>query len=371
MQPGVTAEDPRPIFHILPRGAKFSPAGATSIDLYVSEVAKYSRFPVEIIAEVGEPPLPAAKLHPLPVYRFAAVAQRARFVAALVGHRNPRLLIVQQHLPSAARIRALTRPPMLLQRHNFLAPPSRSWFASLRRARHVRQLRALSAITFVSQAALDDFERDWPDVETRRWVAPNGVDCAAWRPAAERELFALVVGRAHPDKGLVEAAQALAATLPERPGWRAVFVIAGAPQGGEYLSKIKAALAPLGPRARVLTDIPFADVKALNERAALALAPAKWREPFGRTCLEALAGGAAVITSGNGGLREIAGGAAIYTPEVTAQTLAEAVRNMIDDRALRERMGREGRARAERLFDLPNVAARLDGICETILARSR
>ncbi len=71
-------------------------------------------------------------------------------------------------------------------------------------------------------------------------------------------------------------------------------------------------------------------MKALNERAAIAMIPSKWREPFGRTCLEAHAGGAAVISSGSGGLREISGDAALYATDAEVDGLIDALRRLID-----------------------------------------
>jgi len=365
------ADRQRPLFHILPRGMTFSRDGASSIDLFVSEVAAHSRFPIEIVAEFRAPALPAKVLHPLPAYPFAEGSRRARFVAALARARDPRLLIVQQHLPSAAAIGRRVAQPILLQRHNFLRPPRPGWLGGFARARHARQLQALAGITFVSEAARDDFERDWPEVATPRWIVPNGVECSQWRPSADREPLVLVVGRATPEKGLLEAAQALAATLPGHPGWGSAFVVSGAERGADYLRQVREALAPLQARARVFVEIPYAEVKALNERAAISLIPSKWREPFGRTCLEALAGGAAVVTSGTGGLREIGGDAALYVPDAEPARLAEALGALMSDASLRERLSHEGRTRTEALFDLPRVARRLDDACAAILARAK
>ena len=49
----------------------YSVAAATSIDLFVCEVAAHSRFRVEIVAETGLPALPAAAIHNLPAYGLA------------------------------------------------------------------------------------------------------------------------------------------------------------------------------------------------------------------------------------------------------------------------------------------------------------
>jgi glycosyltransferase involved in cell wall biosynthesis len=364
-------EPDRPVFHVLPRGMNFSVARASSIDLFVSEVAACSRFPVEIIAEADEPTLPAAKLHRLPDRGFAATTRRARFVAALAAKRAPRLVIVQQHLPSAAAIARRIDAPVLLQRHNFMRPPRAGLIGGLLRRRQARALNALAGLTFVSEAAREEFAAQWPEVTTPRWVIPNGVDIAAWRPAESRDDFALVVGRATPEKGLLEAAEALAVALADKPGWNAAFIVSGAKRGADYLGLVRQTLAPLGPRAEILVDIPFASVKALNERAAIALIPSKWREPFGRTCLEAHAGGAAVISSGSGGLREISGDNALYASGADVAALTAALRSLIADETLRSRLARHGRRRVAQRFDLPVIAARLDDACEQACAMWR
>ncbi len=368
-----TDGDDRGVFHVLPRGMNYSPAHASSIDLFVSEVAAHSRLPIEVVAEYEGDPLPAARLHRLPSYGFAETMRRARFVARLVGERRPRLVIVQQHLPSAAAIRARIKTPVLLQRHNFMRPPRSGLIGGLRRRRQARALNALAGLTFVSEVAREDFAQDWPEVRTPRWVIPNGVDMAAWRPARVREPFVLVVGRATPEKGLLEAARALGQTLPKWPEWNAAFVVAGAKRGADYLAAVRDALQPLGERAEILTDVSFASVKALNERAAIAMIPSKWREPFGRTCLEAHAGGAAVISSGSGGLREISGDTAFYAPDAEVGELAQALQKLIADDNLRKRLAREGRERVNQKFDLEKIAAKLDDACEqaTALWRER
>ncbi len=354
------------MFQVLPRGMNYSRARATSIDLFVAEMAAFSRLQIEVVAQAEAPTLPAARLHQLPSFRFAETMRRAQFVANLVRKHEPRLVIVQQHVPSAVGIASRISAPVLLQRHNFMRPPQRGVIGRLRRGAATRGLNALAGLTFVSEVAREEFALDWPEVTTPRWVIPNGVDVGDWRPAARRDKFVLVVGRATPEKGLTEAARALAAVLPGLPDWNVAFVVAGAARGAGYLADLRAALAPLGPRAEVLTDVPFASVKALNERAAIAVVPSKWREPFGRTCLEAHAGGAAVISSGSGGLREISGEAALYAQKADVSELTQSLRTLMSDEALRARLAAEGRRRVEDRFDLSKIAARLDDACEKI-----
>jgi len=348
---------------------RYCEAGATSIDLFVCEMAAHSRFRVEVVAEASDPPLPAAAFHPLPRFRFAETLRRARRVAALARALEPAAVVVQQHLPSAAALGARLAAPIILQKHNFLrASRSPPGLRDLSRWRRTRQMNALAGLTFVSEAARAAFERDWPGVTTPRRVVANGFDAALWRPSRERSRAVLAVGRATPEKGLLEAARALAEVLPRHPGWTTTFVVSEPERFPDYLAAVEAALAPLGPRARLLVGRPFAEVKALNEQAAIAIAASVWREPFGRTCLEAHAGGAAVISSGAGGLREISGEAALYLPAVEPARVAEAVELLIADDELRQRLADEGRARVERLFDVRRIAADLDDFCAEVAA---
>lgn len=359
------------ILQVLPRGMRYAQAAATSIDLYVSEMAAHSRFRVEVIAECDGSPLPAAAVHVLPQFAFAETQRRSRRVAALVDALRPAAVVVQQHLPSAAALRARVGAPIILQKHNFLRVSRGAvWLRDASHWRRTRQLNALAGLTFVSRAVLAEFECDWPEVTIPRRVVANGFDAAAWRPQQTRERTVLLVGRVTPEKGLLEAAQALAAILPRHPDWTATFVVSEPDGFPDYFAAMGAALAPLGPQARLLVGRPFDEVKALNERAAIAIAPSVWREPFGRTCLEAHAGGAAVVSSGSGGLREISGEAALYLTAVAPAPIAEAVEALIVDEPLRARFAAEGRARVERLFDVRRVAAELDDFCAAAIARA-
>jgi glycosyltransferase involved in cell wall biosynthesis len=349
------------ILQVLPRGMRYGQSAATSIDLYVSEMATHSRFRVEVVAECDGCPLPAAAVHALPRFAFAETQRRARRIASLTHALSPKAVVVQQHLPSAAALRARVVAPIILQKHNFLrVSRSAGWLHDASHWRRTRQMNALAGLTFVSGAVLAQFERDWPEVEIPRRVVANGFDAKLWRPERERSTTVLVVGRVTPEKGLLEAAQALAVVLPRHPDWTTAFVVSEPERFPNYFAAIGAALAPLGPQAQLLVGRPYEEVKALNERAAIALAPSVWREPFGRTCLEAHAGGAAVVSSGSGGLREISGEAALYLEAVEPARIAAAVETLIADAPLRERLAADGRARVERLFDVRRVAADLD-----------
>ncbi|HVR46051.1 MAG TPA: glycosyltransferase family 1 protein [Candidatus Binatia bacterium] len=119
------------------------------------------------------------------------------------------------------------------------------------------------------------------------------------------------------------------------------------------------ALAVAGPRAPDLPGVvhpgnladDLAGVSAEHTlracyRGALALTLASYHETFGMPMLEAMACGTPVVASRASALPEIAGDAALYAPPDDALAWAAALRRVVDDADLRERLRTEGLRRA-------------------------
>jgi glycosyltransferase involved in cell wall biosynthesis len=90
------------------------------------------------------------------------------------------------------------------------------------------------------------------------------------------------------------------------------------------------------------------------------MALTKTPEPFGRTALEALASGAALLTSGLGGLAEVCGPHAEVAHPADSEGLAVRLASLLDSPDLRENP-RASRARVASLYDIGAVAKRMDG----------
>ncbi len=181
--------------------------------------------------------------------------------------------------------------------------------------------------------------------------------CRAPRP---REQLILFAGRVVPDKGPDMFVAACREALPQLPGWRAEII--GADRFSEtspataFVRRVRKAADEAGVTMAGYLDHPL--VLEANARASIAVVPSRWPEPFGLTALEALASGAALITSGRGGLREVAGDAALYVDPDNPASIADAILRLARDPSLREALGAAGRERA-RQFDVPVAAARL------------
>jgi glycosyltransferase involved in cell wall biosynthesis len=177
-----------------------------------------------------------------------------------------------------------------------------------------------------------------------------------------------------PDKGALEAARASAIALLSRPGWTARFFLSQPHKNPSYAAEVQHALAPLGDRGQLLTDAPFSAVKQAYERSAIALVPSVWNEPFGRTALEAMAGGSALICSGRGGLGEVIGPqdeSAALQVEPSVHAMEGAIGRLIDDLGLRNRISAAGQARARRLFGIQQIADTYDRYLESIVRETQ
>jgi glycosyltransferase involved in cell wall biosynthesis len=102
---------------------------------------------------------------------------------------------------------------------------------------------------------------------------------------------------------------------------------------------------------------------ALYRDALAVVVPSIWPDPCPTVALEAMAWGRPVIAGAVGGLTEIVeqGASGLLVPPGDAPALRGAIEQLLDDPALRERMGRRGRERVAR-FSTATVLPRLEQV---------
>ena len=172
------------------------------------------------------------------------------------------------------------------------------------------------------------------------------------------------VGRLVPVKDhtcLIEAVARLG-----RDGLRPLVVIAGDGPLRTFIENRVAALGIdgqlrlLGHRPDIDTVLAALDVFALPSRS----------EGLSNTILEAMAAGLPVVATRVGGADEmvIHGTTGLLVPASSPQELAAALRRILSDPAMRTAMGKAGRARVEREFDLAETIRRYERLY-TDLAR--
>lgn len=182
-------------------------------------------------------------------------------------------------------------------------------------------------------------------------------------PVSERGRTVLFVGRITTDKGPDVFIAACAAALGAMPGWSARMIGGDrfgpdSPETG-YVTRMRAAAVAAGVRFE--GPLGHDAVLAAMAAADIVVVPSRWAEPFGLTALEALASGAALITTGQGGLREVAGDAAVYVPAGDAEALGRA---LLELSAAPQRLAalREAGLERAKLFNTPVIAARLEAL---------
>lgn len=191
-------------------------------------------------------------------------------------------------------------------------------------------------------------------------VLPNCLDLNELPPPRPRERLILFAGRVVAEKGPDAFVTACAAALPMLPGWHASVIGAdrfrvNSPETA-FVQSVRAAAERVPVVMAGYRDHP--EVLDAMARAAIVVVPSRWPEPFGLVALEAMASGAALVCSPRGGLREVAGDAAMYADPDRPEEIAAALRTLGRDEARRNAMAEAGRARAKQ-FDLPAVAEQL------------
>jgi glycosyltransferase involved in cell wall biosynthesis len=183
-------------------------------------------------------------------------------------------------------------------------------------------------------------------------VVPFGVDTAAFRPRPEGSarpsgpLTIGYIGRMLPGKGLNVLADALARIKGE--AWQ-LLVVGDGSEREPFEEQMR--VAGLSERAEFTGAISFDLVPKYFHRLDVMVIPTETtkriREQFGRVIVEAMACGVPVIGSTCGAIPEVIGEAGLVFPEGDAGALADALRRLLGDEALREQLASAGRERVE------------------------
>lgn len=156
------------------------------------------------------------------------------------------------------------------------------------------------------------------------------------------ELLLLSVGRVEEEKNPLLLADALAGLLERDPRWR--LVVAGT---GPLQLDLERRLVELGvaDRARLLGYVPHAELRDVY-RSAAAFLHVSWTEGLPQVLFEAFAAGVPVVATAVGGVTAAVGDAVLLIPPGDAEAAIKALESLVSDGDLRERLVREGVARA-------------------------
>jgi glycosyltransferase involved in cell wall biosynthesis len=328
------------------------------------DAARLSTFEVTVVG-VPQPggtfPLPYQPVHEM----WSPWGADARYAAAITRalHCLRPDLIEVHNRPDLARRLARHFPArrMALFLHN---DPRSMRGAKSPKARAALS-RSLGAVVCVSQFLADAWTEGAAHITQPR-VLPNCLDLASLplAVAAEaREPVILFAGRVVADKGADSFVRACAAALPALPGWRAVMIGADRFRVDSPETPFTEILRPEADRAGIERR-GYQDhvaVMAALSRAAIAVVPSRWQEPFGLAALEAMAAGAALVASRRGGLAGLVDGASVAIDPDDVSGVAAALVELARDPVRRAALSAAGLARA-RDYDLPEARRRLDAL---------
>lgn len=228
----------------------------------------------------------------------------------------------------------------------------------------VELARGIDALSTLTRAD----ERDYADLLGERGVhvfqAPNALAPLDGEPRRQRDPVVLAAGRLVRQKGFDLLLEAFAPIARDHLDWR--LEILGE---GNQREALAARVRELGLAGSVHLRPPTPAIGEEMARAGVYVLSSRF-EGFGRVVIEAMSkalpvvsfdcprGPGEIITDGHDGL--------LVAPEDVA-ALSSALRSVVEDEALRRRLGEAGPATAQR-YDLGPITARWEAELETLAA---
>jgi len=216
----------------------------------------------------------------------------------------------------------------------------------VRRAAHIITISEFSKERILAHVKMD---------ESRVTVIPNGVD-TRFRPHAPDEAFeklkgldlpsrhyVLCVGSLEPRKNLARLLQAwtrIQANLPDD-----VWLLLTGKRANARVFANAAELDALPPRVHLTGHVPDDVLPALYAGATVFVYPSVY-EGFGLPPLEAMASGVPVLTGNRASLPEVVGNAGVMVDPYDVEAIAEGLKRLIEDDALRADLREKGLKRA-------------------------
>ena len=287
---------------------------------------------------------------------------RRRLLAEPLGPRSADMFHgLNQRLPRLPlRRAAATFHDLFVMTGEYSTPEFRARFTAQARdaAERAGVLIAVSEFTKTQVVALLGVEASRVAV-VRHGIRPLAYPRRAGQP---REKVVLHVGAIQIRKNVARLVEAFEALENE---WR--LVLAGSFGYGADRIRARIESSPARDRISVLGYVEPDELAAWYARAAIFAFPSL-DEGFGMPVLEAMAGGAPVLTSNRSALPEVAGDAAILVDPEDTEALIGALRNMAADEGLRQDMAARGLARS-RLFTWEKAARETWDVYQELLRR--
>jgi len=230
--------------------------------------------------------------------------------------------LVHDHTMIGALTAAVRPAPTVATVHSIVTPDLARYYRAVRES--------------VQLVAISDTQRRLaPDLP---WAATvhNGINPYRFPFRADKEDYALVLGRSTPEKGIDIAIRAA-----REAGRRLVIALKRSqPDERAYFDEVIRPL--LGPTTEYVGEVSQEEKLTLLARARCLLFPVRWEEPFGMVAVEAMACGTPVVGFSRGGIQETVRGGVTGVLVSREAELAAAVDHaaQLDPHACREHVQR-------------------------------
>ena len=286
-------------------------------------------------------------------------------------------------------LRHLRRQPYVLTYHNDLVSPGFKgglfWLYQRVWATRLMKAAARVIITAHESAAASPIIGPLLEEQPEHFrEVPNGVDTGRFRPGIDGgpirerlgirgawDRMVLFVGSMdsahHPKTGVPVLLRAISRLRDPT-----IFVVLVG--GGDRIDDYAALAARLGmeQHTRFMGRVPNEELPAIYAAADVVVQPSLLFEPFGLVAVEAMACGTPVVVSDLPGVRRVVvdAGGGLTSRAGDADDVADKIRSLLADPALRARLGAAGRAGVEAHYDWSRIGPQLVETYEEALGRS-
>ena len=193
--------------------------------------------------------------------------------------------------------------------------------------------------------------------DTKCVTVHNGIDLKkfAQKEATppHQSLTIVFMGRMIKEKGIEELIDAM--LLLQDPQYSIRLMIIGGSFyanscNTEFTKGLEVKAEPIKNKVEFTGFVPYNEIPVLLQQADIAVLPSIWPEPFGLTCVEAMASGLPLITTNSGGIPETTSDDCAILLDINnllPQKIAKAIISLYSDAKLRKRMGESARKQAE------------------------
>ncbi|MBO3757520.1 MAG: glycosyltransferase family 4 protein, partial [Candidatus Brockarchaeota archaeon] len=199
-------------------------------------------------------------------------------------------------------------------------------------------------------------------------IIPNGIDTNRFKPNFDKEnkeLRILFVSRLVHRKGPHLLVKAFKRVIKRYD--KVTLIFAGSGYMRETLEELAMSL-NIASKVKFLGDVPDENLPQVYSESDIFVLPSLHAESFGLVLLEAMASGLPVVTTNIGGIPEVLeDGKEGFLVKPDERNIADALIKLLEDKNLREKMGRNGRKKAVEVYDWKNVGEKIEEVYKELL----